>query len=29
VAYLSNLLALGPVHSSAFEGVGLSDMLEG
>jgi hypothetical protein len=29
VAYLSNLLALEPVHWSAFEGVGLSDMLRG
>ena len=28
VAYLSNLLALEPVHWSAFEGVGFSDMLK-
>ena len=28
VAYLSNLLALEPFHSSAFEGVGLSDIMK-
>lgn len=29
VAYLSNLFALGPTHSSALEGVGFSDISRG